>query len=273
MIVTCPGCSSKYRVRNEVVPQEGARMRCPKCETLFLAKPPTGAEAQSTGQDDPSSMYQTLDPSKTGPMPQPALQQAAQAGVGKPQSGPITALFQAFDAANLPAEAQRPPPPPKPEPVLPPSGLEVNNVPRVRVASPAPTPKEPARPQTAAATQGPPPLGKVIGSYAAVAAGAVMFVVGFLFFAWTTELMSLDNAFMPMFENSFGVEPPRSHVHPTGPSEEDLKKLATAAQERGDLPSSIVLWRRVKARNASHPLALVQLPTLRQRLGEPAEEP
>jgi predicted Zn finger-like uncharacterized protein len=40
MIVTCPGCSSKYRVRNETVPAEGARMRCPKCETLFLAKPP-----------------------------------------------------------------------------------------------------------------------------------------------------------------------------------------------------------------------------------------
>ena len=30
MIVTCPGCGSKYRVRNEVVPQDGARMRCPR---------------------------------------------------------------------------------------------------------------------------------------------------------------------------------------------------------------------------------------------------
>ena len=44
MIVTCPGCASKYRVANEAVPAEGARMRCPKCETLFLAKPPVGAD-------------------------------------------------------------------------------------------------------------------------------------------------------------------------------------------------------------------------------------
>ena len=49
MIVTCPGCASKYRVRNEAVPAEGARMRCPKCETLFLAKPPAGGEASDDG--------------------------------------------------------------------------------------------------------------------------------------------------------------------------------------------------------------------------------
>lgn len=44
MIVTCPGCASKYRVRNEAVPPDGARMRCPKCETLFLAKPPAAGD-------------------------------------------------------------------------------------------------------------------------------------------------------------------------------------------------------------------------------------
>lgn len=53
MIVTCPGCTSKYRVRNEAVPAEGARMRCPKCETLFLAKPPAGGE--SAADDGPIS--------------------------------------------------------------------------------------------------------------------------------------------------------------------------------------------------------------------------
>ncbi|MCP4501330.1 MAG: hypothetical protein GY822_15335, partial [Deltaproteobacteria bacterium] len=40
MIVTCPGCSANYRVRNEAVPEGGARMKCPKCNTMFLAKPP-----------------------------------------------------------------------------------------------------------------------------------------------------------------------------------------------------------------------------------------
>jgi len=40
MIVTCPGCGSHYRVRNEAVPDEGAKMQCPKCRTMFLALPP-----------------------------------------------------------------------------------------------------------------------------------------------------------------------------------------------------------------------------------------
>ncbi len=67
MIVTCPGCASKYRVRNEAVPAEGARMRCPKCETLFLAKPPAG------GDGEPSSATDTgLAPPAGGPFGMPA---------------------------------------------------------------------------------------------------------------------------------------------------------------------------------------------------------
>jgi predicted Zn finger-like uncharacterized protein len=124
VIVTCPGCGSKYRVRNESVPTDGARMRCPKCDTLFLARPPSAAEQASSMHDDPSSMFQQLDPARTGsgaipslppqqtpaaPLPTPGVPQQPQA------SGPITALFQAFDPGALPPEAQRPPPP-QPQP-------------------------------------------------------------------------------------------------------------------------------------------------------------
>ncbi len=56
MIVTCPGCASKYRVANEAVPAEGARMRCPKCETLFLAKPPVGADVADNVSTAPSGL-------------------------------------------------------------------------------------------------------------------------------------------------------------------------------------------------------------------------
>jgi predicted Zn finger-like uncharacterized protein len=75
MIVTCPGCASKYRVRNETVPPEGARMRCPKCETLFLAKLPMPGELGEdtySGFDGPTVMP-TLPPGAApigfGPQP------------------------------------------------------------------------------------------------------------------------------------------------------------------------------------------------------------
>jgi predicted Zn finger-like uncharacterized protein len=40
VIVTCPSCSSKYRVRDEAVPPEGAELQCPTCNAHFVAHPP-----------------------------------------------------------------------------------------------------------------------------------------------------------------------------------------------------------------------------------------
>lgn len=51
MIVTCPGCAANYRVRNEAVPDGGAKMRCPRCGTVFLALAPEGGGAEA---DEPS---------------------------------------------------------------------------------------------------------------------------------------------------------------------------------------------------------------------------
>jgi hypothetical protein len=113
----------------------------------------------------------------------------------------------------------------------------------------------------------------VLASYAALGAGALVFLIGFTFFAWSTELLPLDRALQPFFERTFGVEPARSMLGPPPPSEEELRRLASAAEARGDVPSAIVLWRRTKVRNPAHPLAAQQLPKLRQSLGEPAEEP
>ncbi|MEW5855645.1 MAG: zinc-ribbon domain-containing protein, partial [Myxococcota bacterium] len=39
MIVSCPGCKARYRVRRESLAADGSRMRCPKCTTIFVAKP------------------------------------------------------------------------------------------------------------------------------------------------------------------------------------------------------------------------------------------
>lgn len=46
MIVTCPSCSSKYRVRDEAVPSEGAQLQCPTCQAVFVAHPPKHSEAE-----------------------------------------------------------------------------------------------------------------------------------------------------------------------------------------------------------------------------------
>lgn len=319
MIVTCPGCSSKYRVRNEAVPAEGARMRCPKCQTLFLAKPPSGHEAASQG-DDASSTYQQLSPAPpTGTFPHPASTlgappvplpgpfaapagQAAPAAVFAPQpaplaspaapgfvpspppaaasgngapgkgGGPITALFQAFDPATLPAEAQRPPPPPAP------SGLELgssasppaasttptsNNGPRVRVATASP------RPEPAPARRSPPAsLGATIGSWVAVAAGAVAALSGAVFFAWATEKADLDAALMPTFEGTFGVHPPRSSLGQGEPDVDQLRQAAAEATARGDIAGAVVLWQRVKAREPADPRAAAAIAKLRTDLGD-----
>lgn len=41
MIVTCPQCSAKYRVRDEAVPVGGAELECPECSAHFIAHPPS----------------------------------------------------------------------------------------------------------------------------------------------------------------------------------------------------------------------------------------
>lgn len=46
MIVTCPGCSSKYRVRDEAVPVGGAELKCPSCGAVFVAHPPKHSEEE-----------------------------------------------------------------------------------------------------------------------------------------------------------------------------------------------------------------------------------
>ncbi len=37
MIITCPDCSAKYKVRDELIPSQGKKVRCKKCETVFRA--------------------------------------------------------------------------------------------------------------------------------------------------------------------------------------------------------------------------------------------
>ncbi|MBM4280110.1 MAG: hypothetical protein FJ137_04940 [Deltaproteobacteria bacterium] len=133
MIVTCPGCASKYRVKNESVPDEGARMRCPKCETQFLARPPSdqrGSEGASSSSIPPgltAAPYAGTPPvpgpppgtspfavapssgsfPPSGPLAGPLASQGPAAG--KTQ-GPLTAMIQAVDESSLRAAVIGPSP-------------------------------------------------------------------------------------------------------------------------------------------------------------------
>lgn len=40
MIVTCPNCTTKFRVRDDSVPEEGAQLKCATCSTVFMAYAP-----------------------------------------------------------------------------------------------------------------------------------------------------------------------------------------------------------------------------------------
>ena len=48
MIVTCPSCASKYRVRNDAVPAGGAELQCASCKASFVAYPPQRQIEEST---------------------------------------------------------------------------------------------------------------------------------------------------------------------------------------------------------------------------------
>lgn len=55
MVVTCPGCNANYRVKDEAVPDDGAKMQCPKCNTVFLAvAPQTTGEFRTKQEADPA---------------------------------------------------------------------------------------------------------------------------------------------------------------------------------------------------------------------------
>jgi predicted Zn finger-like uncharacterized protein len=92
MIVTCPGCASKYRVRNEAVPPDGARMRCPKCETLFLAKPPAAGESNDDAPPAGPFSSPQFAPPPTGiaQISMPPQQGFGGQGFASPQAAPFS---------------------------------------------------------------------------------------------------------------------------------------------------------------------------------------
>ena len=276
MIVTCPGCTSKYRVNNDAVAPEGSRMRCPKCETLFLAKPPAGSPQASLTDDAlqqlvlapmaPMAPMATVPTDGSGSLRAPLHRQAP---------GPITALFAAFDPSQLPPAAQLPPQPP-PSPAAPrPSGLDLAEGPKVRVANPASLSSPPqGRPRLFEVAPLPRrdehSTARVVASWFAVVVGAAAAASGVALFAWTIEAVNLDASMMPRLEKIFGVEPPFSRLARNHASIDDLRDAAEAATARGDTAAAVVLWSRLRTQLPNDPRAAAAIAKLRAELGDNA---
>ena len=73
MKATCPSCSTSYKVADEKVPEAGAQIKCPKCETLFVVHRPP-APPKPASPPDPAVEHEQSTPmhALTGESPPPA---------------------------------------------------------------------------------------------------------------------------------------------------------------------------------------------------------
>lgn len=245
MIVTCPSCNAKYRVKNEAVPSDGARLQCPSCNTLFLAMLPKDAPSSI---DDQSSMYQQLIPASVPPRP----------GAFAPVA-PTAALHAAPPSTADAGAPSTPTQSPGQLPSTPP--ITVHTVARNTTAGPARAESAPTIPRVPSAVVD-------LASWLTIGLGAAAGIVAVVFTLWSSEVLMLDGLLMATAERTFGVEPPYSFTGRDDPAPDVLRDRASAAQARGDLATALVAWQRVKQRSPSDARATVQIAKIRAELGE-----
>lgn len=65
MIVQCPSCSSRYRIRDSNIPPSGGKIRCPSCSHAFVVYPEDEGERTSiTSQNEISSLVNQMSEAK-----------------------------------------------------------------------------------------------------------------------------------------------------------------------------------------------------------------
>ena len=103
MIAACPKCGARYRVDESKIGDEGARLRCAKCQAVFRVRPPQAAAAPAAAVDP--IVAEPPAPAAAEP-PAPAAAEAPSPQVEAPQPQ-VEAPAAAADAgaSPLPNEA------------------------------------------------------------------------------------------------------------------------------------------------------------------------
>lgn len=107
MIITCPSCGARYKVKDDLIPNSGKRVKCKKCAALFRAFPDKKAILEKKAPA----------PAAEPPAPKPV---SSQATVMVDQAKLSSYLQQNNDQSKEPEQsAAAPSAPPAPEPVKP----------------------------------------------------------------------------------------------------------------------------------------------------------
>ncbi len=75
MIIECPNCHTKFNVKDELIPEEGRKVKCSKCKNIFIAhktKPEEKEEVFILAEDEiPSQDVPTSDDKKVSKIEEP----------------------------------------------------------------------------------------------------------------------------------------------------------------------------------------------------------
>lgn len=89
MIITCPNCSARYRVKDELIKAKGKRVKCKKCTAVFVAYPDKDAvleQAPAVPAAAPTPPPQKVVKPKPAPAPTPKPAAAPAPPVEAPQA-------------------------------------------------------------------------------------------------------------------------------------------------------------------------------------------
>ena len=100
MIVTCDGCQTKYLLGDEKVPENGIRVRCPKCRFVWRLTPPVGV--------DPVFEFSSGEFSSTPPVEE-EVPNGGWAAMGRAEKSVMTESEPRCEEIEIPLQGPEPP--------------------------------------------------------------------------------------------------------------------------------------------------------------------
>ncbi|MFO8058903.1 MAG: zinc-ribbon domain-containing protein [bacterium] len=89
MRVLCPSCKTRYKVDENKIGDQGLRLRCQKCNTVFRVKKPAAAQPAPARQAVPQQPQQPAPPPPQAQQPAPAAAKPLAVGPYQPSTKPL----------------------------------------------------------------------------------------------------------------------------------------------------------------------------------------